>query len=707
MKTVTNFLVLIALFASTTVFAQAQDEKEVDLYELSLEELLNIPINSASKKDETLFDAPLSSYTITRADIDKAGSTTIMEALRLAPGVIVREQANGVYDIHIRGLDNILRRSETYTKSNLATLVMIDNRPVFNHNLGGTFWEALPIDLNDIDRIEIVRGPSAPLFGPNAVTGVINIITKRANDEKTVVNASVTGGTQSTMIANALVGKDFGKFNAQVSGNFQKRERFDDKYYFPATDAYYSVAELSAMTGRDLSVQYPDAAKAFDKFGANVMLGFEATERIKFDLSLGTQQSETQKIFLANVFSGGMPFTVNQTETSYANLSASIHNFGLRTSYISGHDNLALEATPNQYDYKVYDVNAEYTFHLGKVGTLVPGINYQNAVYGDEEYASKGLTFLNGTERTITTTSGFLRTDLKPVKNLRVLAAIRADKFSIPDDVYFAYEVAATFSINKSNLVRAAVTRSNSGSFIGHDFLNLQVPNTPAPGLVFVRRGQNDLKLLTVNMIELGYRVQVGKNLQLDLDVFQQTAENFTALTTVGLEAPNHYVQEFANVPVTATQQGATLSINYVFNEKLQVKPFVTVQKTRVEDYQSTYDYTGAGGTVTYSNEDHENTPSVYGGYFINYKPLSKLNINLNGYYFAGHHQTYGDEAADAATGEIAGRFLLNLKVNYAITKQFNVFVNGRNLSNNDKTEFFGADKTGSSFLAGLSFNMN
>ena len=151
---------------------------------------MNIPIESASKKEETLFDAPLSSYTITRSDIDKAGATSIVEALRLSPGILVREQTNGVYDVHIRGFDNILGTSEVYTKSNLATLVMIDNRPVFNHNLGGTVWEALPVDIGDVERIEIVRGPSAPLFGPNAVTGVINIITKRVEKNKSHVHAS-------------------------------------------------------------------------------------------------------------------------------------------------------------------------------------------------------------------------------------------------------------------------------------------------------------------------------------------------------------------------------------------------------------------------------------------------------------------------------------------------------------------------------------
>src|SRR6186713_3200387 len=222
-KTISIFLITLCLLSSSVAFAQETKAEEFDLYDLSLEQLMTIPINSASKKDETLFDAPLSSYTITRADIDKSGATSIMEALRLAPGVIVREQTNGVYDIHIRGFDNILRTSASYTKSNLTTLVMIDNRPVFNHNLGGTFWEALPIDLNDVERIEIVRGPSAPLFGPNAVTGVINIITKRVS-AKTYVNANVQYGTSSTTIANAAFGKKLGhKFNFIISGNYQDR----------------------------------------------------------------------------------------------------------------------------------------------------------------------------------------------------------------------------------------------------------------------------------------------------------------------------------------------------------------------------------------------------------------------------------------------------------------------------------------------------
>ena len=704
MKKIYGLLIAISLLNTTKSWAQ---ELEIDYYALSLEELMNIPIESASKKEETLFDAPLSSYTITRSDIDKAGATSIVEALRLSPGILVREQTNGVYDVHIRGFDNILGTSEVYTKSNLATLVMIDNRPVFNHNLGGTVWEALPVDIGDVERIEIVRGPSAPLFGPNAVTGVINIITKRVEKNKSHVHASIQAGAPSSIMGNLSVGKSFGKFSALVSGNYQKRERYDEDYYVPAAGDYFSRQELEGLFGSQLKDQYPDPTLALDKFGVNTNLNYQVSEKVNFNLAAGIQQSQAQKIFLSNVFNGGILFTTNETETSYINLSGKIHGLTFRTSYVPGHDDLARAASPNQYDYDVLDATAEYTFKVGKVGSIVPGISYQSAMYGDEQYVSEGLTFLNGTTQSLNTASAFIRTDWKPLQNLRLLAALRADKFSAPDDVYLAYELATTYRLNTKNLIRAALTRSNSGSFIGNNFLNLQVPDQPQPGLTYIRRGQQDLELFTVNMIELGYRTQVSKNLQLDFDVFQQKAMNFTALTTVGLELPN-YIQEFDNVPTTATQHGITFSVNYIPNEKFQVKPFITAQKTTVKDLPSSFNSPDADPTLTYSSHTHKNTPTVYGGYFINYKPIWKLNLNLNGYYFASHRQyDASDLTNESEAGDIKGVFHLNAKINYSITRQLNVFVNGRNILNSDSREFFGADKIGTSWFAGASFSLN
>ena len=710
------YLILTGCMAlSIPSFSQDKEAKaEDDLFTLSLEELMNVPIQSASKKDETLFDAPLSSYTITRADIDRAGSTSVMEALRLAPGVIVREQTNGIYDIHIRGFDNILRTSEPYTKANLATLVMIDNRPVFNHNLGGTFWEALPIDINDVERIEIVRGPSAPLFGPNAVTGVINIITKRVEENATLVNANVQIGTPSTTIANASVGKSFGKFSLQVSGNYQQRERFDDTYYLPGLGDFFTLDDLTQIVGPQLEEQYPDPKLAMKKWGANVFMNYKASEDINFDISLGTQDSEVQKIFLSNVFNGSIPFTNNQTETSYINFAGKVHGLNFRTSYLAGHDNLALNAAPNQYDYDVFDASAEYTLSLGKIGNIVPGLSYQSAVLTDKDYVNEGLVFLNGESPDIKTTSAFLRTDLKPLEALRIIAAIRIDKFSAPDDAYFAYELATTYKLNESNLIRAALTRSNSGSFIGNNYLDLRVPL--GPGLDFVRAGSTNLNLFTINMIEIGYRAQLSKSFQLDIDFFNQKAENFTALlTTNGIDPGNGTFQpteqKFLNVPTTATQIGFTLALNYVPNDKIQVKPFVTIQQTKTKELPSSFvepNLAGAlGAPVTYSDSDHENTPGFYGGYYLNYRVTKAFNVNLNGYFFGSQRQyDANDDSAPREIGDIKSKFLFNVKASYTVNK-VNFYVNGRNAFNTNSREFYAADQVGGLYTFGVSLNLN
>src|SRR5687768_3627931 len=308
---------LVALMLGMSPLVNAQSTDEEDLYSLTLEELMNIPINSASKKNETLFDAPLSSYTITRADILQAGSTSIMEALRLAPGVIVREETNGNYDIHIRGFDNILRTTGVVDKNNTTTLVMIDNRPVFNHNLGGTAWETLPIDINDVERIEIVRGPSAPLFGPNAVSGVINIITKKVT-KGTHAYATIQYGTQNTAIGQASFGKQVtDKLSLAASANFQEKDRFQKEYFNTATGEYEDLSSDAVRNQR-----YPHINRAMQKWGANAFANYNPNQHVDLDLTIGLQRSDAQKAFLAPK---DIPLTTNISESEYVNLAAKIY----------------------------------------------------------------------------------------------------------------------------------------------------------------------------------------------------------------------------------------------------------------------------------------------------------------------------------------------------------------------------------------------
>ncbi len=692
----------------TPSFSQDTEVKpEDDLYVLSLEELMNTPISSASKKEETLFDAPLSSYTITRSDIDKAGSTSIMEALRLAPGVIVREQANGMYDIHIRGMENLTRTNEgAFSKTNSYTLVMIDNRPVFNHGLGGTFWESLSIDLNDVERIEIVRGPSSPLFGPNAVTGVINIITKRLNESETLVNANVQAGTLGTTIANASVGKRFGKFSAIVSGNFQDRNRVDSKYYQESTGLYVSANEY--ITNDSVrAIRLPDPSRSLSKWGVNGFLNYKASENISFDLSIAHQEAEFQKIWISN------PLNDGETQNTSVNLNAKAFGLNFRTSYLKGH-NIDLKANVPyaEYDFDVSDIVADYDIKLGEKYTITPGVSYQTVTFDDRGYTDfstpQGTIGLFNAKNTITTLAAYLRADLNFTEKLRVLGGLRVDKFSDPDDAYLAYELASTYKFNSKNLVRIAVTRSNSGSFVGYNFVNISSVLTGD-----LQIGNTNLNLLTLNMIELGYRAQLSSKLQLDIDVFQQQAENLTAIITKTNDGINFY-QQFSNVPTKATQIGTTISVNFVASEKLQFKPFITLQKTETKDLASSY-FDPTIIPVSYSDSKHGYTPGSYGGFYFNYRPIAKFNINLSGYYFSNQNQydksQYNSQTGaqlepQYANGQIKGKFMMNAKVSYEIVKNLNVFANARNLFASSSREFYAADQTAGLYTGGLTYNV-
>jgi iron complex outermembrane receptor protein len=691
----THVLLLLTSFASP---AFSQEQSEEDLYDLSLEELMNVPINSASKKDETLFDAPLSSYTITRAEIDKAGSTSIMEALRLAPGVIVREQANGMYDIHIRGMENLTRTNGTFLKTNAYTLVMVDNRPVFNHGLGGTNWESLSIDINDVERIEIVRGPSSPLFGPNAVTGVINIITKRIGESKTIVSANAQAGTLGTAIANATVGKKLGdKFSMIVSGNFQNRNRVDSDYYNEGSGSYIPL-DVMIPNQATRSKQYPDPSRALNKWGVNGYLNYKASDDVVFDLTLAHQEATFQKIWISNPLIDGL------TDNSSVNLNAKIHDLHIRTSYLKGHNiDTRFNVPYAEYDFNVGDVVAEYNIKFGKNYTITPGVSYQAVTFDDRDYINPdmGVIGLFNSENTISTTAGYVRADLNFTQKLRVLGGVRVDKFSDPDDAYLAYEFATTYKLNSKNLVRAAITRSNSGSFIGYNFLNI------AGGQI----GNTNLKLFTLDMIELGYRSQLSSKLQLDIDIFHQQGKNLTAI--VQTSGP----QQFFNVPTTATQIGSTISLNFVPNDKFQFKPFITIQKTETEDLASFYLDPSLPSppypTVTYSNSTHKYTPGSYGGFYFNYRPISKLNINISSYYFGSQTQYDGSyDSNDTTTpqyayGQIQSKFMLNAKVSYEVVKNLNVFASGRNILNSDSREFYAGDRTAGLYTGGVSYNLS
>lgn len=217
--------VVLALAASTGVRAQVG----TDPTRLSLEELMSIEVSSAARKPQALSDTATALHVITREDMRRAGVTSVPEALRMAPGVQVSRIDASRYAITIRGF------ASRYAGK---LLVLQDGRSLFSSLFSGSFWEAQDLLLDDVERIEVIRGPGGTMWGANAVNGVINIITRSAADTQGTLVQAQTGSEESGLALRhgGTLGED---------GHFR----------------------IWAKTGHHAALQTPDGAPANDALG--------------------------------------------------------------------------------------------------------------------------------------------------------------------------------------------------------------------------------------------------------------------------------------------------------------------------------------------------------------------------------------------------------------------------------------------------------
>jgi iron complex outermembrane receptor protein len=183
-------VVLVALFLLAGLvnrsFADPQQDQAnaESLKQLSLADLANVEVTSASKEPEQIWKTPAAIYVLTQEDIRRAGATSIPEVLRLVPGVEVARISSNQWSVGIRGFGSGFSKS---------VLVLIDGRSVYTPLFAGVYWDVQNVLLDDVERIEVIRGPGGTIWGSNAVNGVINIITKDAKGTRGTY-ASASGG---------------------------------------------------------------------------------------------------------------------------------------------------------------------------------------------------------------------------------------------------------------------------------------------------------------------------------------------------------------------------------------------------------------------------------------------------------------------------------------------------------------------------------
>lgn len=693
-----------------SLYTQAQNDS---IYISPVSEILRLPlfnkqgteIVSASKKTESLFEAPLAASVVTREEIVASGATSIVEALRLVPGLMVRETNNGNYSVHIRGLDYVPAYAALIDANVTQTtnLVMIDYRPVYNHLNGGIFWDLLPIDVQDLERIEIVRGPASTLYGANAVSGVIHFITRQKNNYKDLdVNVSSQSGTLNTLLLNSVIGYRFNsKLNFQLSSHYQNRER-ENEYFDVIQNAYVPLDSL-ITDARIRELTSPSPETSLQKYGLNAYVNYQPAPRMAFDLSAGFSKNAAQRV------SGGgrIPMEYNKGENAYLTLNSSIYNFKTYASYWWGKDGTFSLLAP--YDYQVIDATAEYDYDLIKNLSITPSFSLRYVDY--KEDLSTGKDQLLEEEAISLTYAGGIKIDYKPTRKWRIIAGLRAEKFQFPEEIYLNYQGAVTFKPSGKHFFRLLCGRANTGSFLYNNKVNISVvpPIAPPPGFTgfkITNRGVPNVQPITQDMAELGYRGKLGKNISWNAEIFISSTTNFTTSVSNGPQPNPPFLEEIltrTNMPLKVRQAGATINFDLVF-ARLKLTPFVTVQQTELKNFSPSNRSQTYDSTQSYLNTydlTHEGTPAFYGGLNVLYVPITGLQVYLNTFFF-GKHAFYGSvmaapgapiDLSTAPKAEVKAQALLNAKVSYKIKDQVKLFINIRNLFSGNNPQHFHTDR--------------
>jgi iron complex outermembrane recepter protein len=163
------------------------DENQADLANQSLENLMNMQVTSVSKTEQKLSQTAAAVFVITQEDIARSGATNIPDLLRMVPGMDVAQINGSTWAISSRGFNQQFSNK---------LMVMVDGRPVYTSTFAGVFWDVMDLPLEDIERIEVIRGPGGAIWGANAVDGVINIIMKKAGETKGGVVTAGAGNVE-------------------------------------------------------------------------------------------------------------------------------------------------------------------------------------------------------------------------------------------------------------------------------------------------------------------------------------------------------------------------------------------------------------------------------------------------------------------------------------------------------------------------------
>jgi iron complex outermembrane receptor protein len=492
-------LLLICLTVHST--GKAADIKvssaDPDFASLSLEELMNYPVTSVSKKEEKLSEAAAAIHVITQEDIRRSGATTIPDALRMVPGMQVAQVDAHGWAISARGFNDVFANK---------LLVLQDGRSIYTPLFSGVFWDMQDTLLEDIERIEVIRGPGATLWGANAVNGVINIITKKAKDTQGFL---VTGGAGTEERGFGAI-----RYGAKLS----------DNAHFRIYGKYFSRDDSVLPSGAD-------ANDAWQMGRGGFRLDWEPPN------NLLTLQGEVYGGALNETFtrlSPAPPFAPTEVADTFNTFGANL--LGRWTHIFSADSSMSLQSYYDRTlrdtiifkeDRDTFDIDFQHRFPLGARQDVVWGLGYR--VTSDKVRESDNFDVsLDPPDRTTHLFSAFVQDEIALIAEKLNLTL--GSKFEHNDFTGFEFQPSGrlVWTPHERHTFWGAISRAVRTPSRAEDDIRLNQPpvfpaNTFFPGSpaavtsIFGNRDFDSEKLIAY---EFGYRLQPHKRLSVDLAAF-------------------------------------------------------------------------------------------------------------------------------------------------------------------------------------------
>jgi iron complex outermembrane receptor protein len=516
-----HFIAVLAILlaASTTVTSAADSTPEetgepnsIDLSpfyeedEVTLLDLMDVEVVSVARHSQTISEAPAAISVLTAADLKRFGVHSLPEAFRHIPGMEVGQIHTHSWAVSSRGFNDAFANK---------LLVLIDGRSVYTPLFSGVYWELQDMVFEDIDQIEVIRGPGASLWGANAVNGVINIITKPTSETLGSL-ITIGGGTEELAYGAFRYG---GILNEDATFRVYGKSTYKDESR--AIGSSIGNSDDAQMNRGGFRIDWSPSQQNQVTFQGDIYAG---RLRNSFAVASLTTPPTDRRIDSTLVSGGNLlaRWTHDISEDS---------NLVLQAYY----DRIHRELFFLEEELDVFDLDLQHGFKLGEKHN----ITYGGALrYTSDTIASSFSRSFAPTSLDTENYSAFIQDEIELVEDQ--LGLTLGTKLSENYFSGFEYQPTARLRWNpaENHMLWAGVSRAvrtPSRADAGLTFRQ-NVPVAGPPGLSVFQEGQSGLSTVSENLIsyEIGYRTQLSQNLSVDLSAYYNDYDDLRNTQTLG-----------------------------------------------------------------------------------------------------------------------------------------------------------------------------